>query len=154
MTRWAFGDSQPEHALDVAIRNKTIFMDWFNTQILPPVDDSTQCSSGLLLYPGSLGSASQTARNKYLSSPSIPFGFSSGRVSSFTECPDSVLPIGQASGYSNITQHVEYFPVTVDILAAKGCDGLLVRLAQDLVEAGIIPTPGVGQTIYGGDVLM
>lgn len=129
-------------------------MNWFNTQILPPVDDSTQCSSGLLLYPGSLGSASQTARNEYFSSPSIPFGFSSGRISSFTECPDSVFPIGQANGYSSITQHGEYFPVTVDVLAAKGCDGLLVKLAQDLTKAGIISVPDVGQTIYGGNILM
>lgn len=154
LTRWAFGDSQPENALDLAIQNKTVFMDWFNTQILPPVDDPSQCSSGLLIYPGSLGSASQTSRNEYFASPSIPFGFSSGRISSFTECPDSVFPIGQASGYSSITEHVEYFPVTVDVLAAKGCDGLLVKLAQDLTKAGVISMPNVGQTISGGEILM
>lgn len=107
-----------------------------------------------MVYPGSLGSTSQTPRNEYSSSPSIPFGFSSGRISSFTECPDSVFPVGQTSGYSSITQHVEFFPVTVDVLAAKGCDGLLIRLAQDLIKAGVIFMPNVGQTIYGGEILM
>lgn len=154
MARWSFGDSQPEDALDLAIHNKTAFMDWFNTQILMPVDDPTQCSSGLLLYPGSVGLGSQSARNEYLSSPSVPFGFSSGRISSFAECPDSVIPIGQASGFSSITQHDEYFPVTVDVLAAKGCDGLLVKLVHDLLHAGIISIPDVGRTIHGGDILM
>lgn len=129
-------------------------MGWFNAEILAPVDDPTQCSSGILLYPGSSGQASQTARNLYSSPPSIPFGFSSGRISPFTECPDSVFPVGQAGGFSSITQHDEFFPVTVDVLVAKGCDGLLVKLAQDLVRAGIVPVPEVGQTIYGGSILM
>jgi len=62
--------------------------------------------------------------------------------------------VGQAPFHSNVTNHVEYLPVTVDILAAKGCDALLPKLAQDLVEAGIIQVPLTGQTIYGGDVLL
>lgn len=152
LARWAYGDTQPASALQDAINNKTVFMNWFNSQILPPVtNDTAQCSSALFLYPGSTGS--QTPRNKYLSPPTAPLGFSSGRISVFAEVPDMVFPIGQAAGYSNITQHIEYYPVTVDILAAKGCDGLLVRLAQDLVSAGIIQMPVTGQTIYGGDVL-
>lgn len=154
LTRWAFGDSQPDDALASAIANKTVFMDWFNTEILAPVDNPSQCSSGILLYPGSLGQDSQTARNQYSSGPSVPFGFSNGRISIFSECPDSVFPVGQASGFSSITQHEEYFPVTVDVLVAKGCDGLLVKLAQDLVGAGVVPVPEVGQTIYGGEILM
>ncbi|KAK5944099.1 hypothetical protein PMZ80_003380 [Knufia obscura] len=72
----------------------------------------------------------------------------------FAEVPDMVYPLGQAASFSNITQHEEYFPVAVDVIAAKGCDGLLVKLAQDLVAAGIIPQPVTGRTIYGGDVLM
>lgn len=127
-------------------------MDWFGTEILSPVDDPAQCSSGILLYPGSTGS--QNPRNTYGSAPSVPFGFSNGRISVFSECPDSVFPVGQASSFSSITQHDEYFPVAVDVLVAKGCDGLLVKLAQDLVAVGIVPVPEVGATIYGGDVLM
>ncbi|KAF3760034.1 amidase signature enzyme [Cryphonectria parasitica EP155] len=151
LIRWAFTDSQPADALDLAITNKTLFMDWFGSEILAPVDDASQCSSAILLYPGS--DASQTPRNEYRSAPSVPWGFSTGRISVFSECPDSVFPVGQASGFSNITQHDEFFPVTVDVLVAKHCDGLLVRLAQDLVAAGIVPVPEVGQTIYGGEVL-
>lgn len=151
LSRWDWAESQPSDALDQAINNKTVFMDWFNSEILPPVDDPSQCSSGFLLY--SAG-ADQNPRNQYGSAPTPPYGFSVSRVSIFSEVPDSVFPVGQVSEYSDITQHDEWFPLTVDILVAKGCDGLIVKLAQDLVEAGIIPVPEVGQTIFGGDVLM
>jgi hypothetical protein len=153
LARWAFGDSYPDTALDDAIHNKTLFMDWFNSKILAPVADSAQCSSALMLYVASTGTGSST-RNRYISAPTPPFGFSSGRISVLAEVPDSVYPIGQVSTKSSVTQHNESFPVTVDILAAKGCDGLLVKLAQDLTDAGILNVPMVGGTITGGDILM
>ena len=59
--RWGFGDSLPDTALQQAVANKTIFMDWFNTHVL--VNDSTTCSDSLLLY--TAGSQTQY-RNIYL----------------------------------------------------------------------------------------
>lgn len=153
IARWAFGDSLPDSALDDAIRAKTIFMNWFNNKFLVPVSDTAQCSSALMLYVASTGSGSNL-RNRYISAPTPPFGFSSGRISVLAEVPDHVLPIGQVATKSSVTKHDEYFPVAVDIMAAKGCDGLLVRLAQDLTDAGIIAIPKVGATITGGDILM
>ncbi|KAI7782896.1 hypothetical protein LA080_012769 [Diaporthe eres] len=55
--------------------------------------------------------------------------------------------------WSDITQHEEWFPVSVDVMAAKGCDGLLVRLAQDLVKERILPLPKVGSSITGSEAL-
>lgn len=49
--------------------------------------------------------------------------------------------------------HKEVLPVTVDIIAAKGCDLMIAQLAQDLAAAGIISVPLTGGTIYGGDIL-
>jgi hypothetical protein len=153
LARWAYGDSLPASALDDAIRNKTLFMDWFNTEILPPVSDTAQCSSALMLYVQTTGSGTNT-RNQYINPPSVPFGFSSGRISVLAEVPDHVFPIGQVASKSSVTKHDEFFPVAVDVLAAKGCDGLLVKLAQDLTDAGILKVPKVGGTITGGDILM
>ncbi|PSR84428.1 amidase signature domain-containing protein, partial [Coniella lustricola] len=163
LIRWAFTDSLPDGALDEAIANKTLFMDWFNSEILAPVDGTqkntssttsttSQCSSGILLYPGSTGT--QTPRNVYRAAPSVPYGFSSGRISVLSECPDSVFPVGEVSGFSDITQHNESWPVTVDVLVAKGCDGLLVKLAQDLAAQGLVRIPHVGRSLEGGAVLM
>jgi hypothetical protein len=50
--------------------------------------------------------------------------------------------------------HEEALPVTVDIIAAKGCDLMIAQLAQDLVTGGIISAPLPGGTIYGGDILL
>jgi hypothetical protein len=61
--------------------------------------------------------------------------------------------VGQAPFFSNITQHTEYLPVGVNILAAKGCDGIIAKLANDLVTVGILNATQAGQTIYGGEIL-
>ncbi len=127
-------------------------MNWFGSRILAPVADPARCSSALLLYVGSRGQ--QTPRNSYGDAPTAPVTFSPGRISVMAGCPDFVYPLGQAASYSPITNHSEFLPVTVDILAAKGCDGLLVKLAQDLALAGLLALPRVGGTITGGDILM
>jgi len=43
--------------------------------------------------------------------------------------------------------------VSIDILAAKGCDSIIAKLAIDLVNAGILNATQHGQTIYGGEIL-
>lgn len=78
----------------------------------------------------------------------MPLGFTNGLMSVFSGAPDTVFPIGQVSTNSSITSHVELLPVTVDVMAAKGCDGLIARLAQDMVAEGVIEIPGVGSTLY------
>lgn len=98
-------------------------MDWFNSKIL--VNNSKTCSESLLLYTADI---SPQYRNQYNGPPTVPFGFSTGRISVFTEVPDVVVPIGQASYQSTITGHMEMLPVTVDFLAAKGCDGMVSAL--------------------------
>ncbi|KAK4222748.1 amidase signature domain-containing protein [Podospora fimiseda] len=152
LSRWAYGDTLPESALQAAYTQKSLFMNWFNSQILPPVSDPAQCSSGLFLYPQSQGS--QNPRNRYRNAPGVPFGFSAGRISVFAEVPDHVYPLGEVASFSQITQHDELLPVGVSIMASKGCDGLLTKLAQDLLAAGIIKVPKAGGTLNGASILM
>ncbi|KAJ8604264.1 hypothetical protein MRB53_041862 [Persea americana] len=150
--RWAFGDGYPAQTLTDAITNKTIFQNWFNSHILIPTPSSPTCSDKLLIYVGS--SAQANPRNVYLQPPGVPFGFSSGRISPFSEAPDFVFPIGQAAYNSTITLKTEYLPVTVDIMAAKGCDGMLFSLAEALVGAGILNISTTGSSnVYGGEIL-
>ncbi|KAF6821087.1 glutamyl-tRNA amidotransferase [Colletotrichum sojae] len=159
LSRWAWGDAQPANALEDAKANKTLFMDWFNSKVLSPLptgafsNSSSTCSSGLLLYVGSTGNPNP--RNQYPNgTPSPPLGFSNGRLSVFSEAPDHVFPLGEVPATSEITGHEEMLPVTVDVMAAKGCDGLIVKLAKDLVQAGILKVPKAGGTMSGGEVLM
>jgi hypothetical protein len=149
LLRWGWGENNTQTAQD-AIANKTTFMSWWNTTVLPPSDET--CSDSLLMYVGSSGST--VYRNVYLSDPTPPYGFGEWSVSGFSECPDFVVPIGEAPYNSTITQHVEYLPVTVDFMAAKGCDGMLFSFIQDLHKAGLIKTALPGRSgITGGEIL-
>jgi len=65
-----------------------------------------------------------------------------------------VVPIGQATYFSNITLHNESLPVTVDFIAAKNCDGMIFQLVEDLRAAGILKATQAGQTMSGGEVLL
>ncbi|OOF90661.1 hypothetical protein ASPCADRAFT_58797 [Aspergillus carbonarius ITEM 5010] len=151
LSRWNWSMGYPDSALDEAIYNKTMFMDWIADNYLTPIADPDQCSSSLIVYVGTDGS--QIARNVYRSLPGAPSGYSRFLISNMASVPDFVIPIGEVEAYSTITQHKEKFPVAIDVLAAKGCDGLLVRLAQVLLEAGIITAPLAGGTLTGGTVL-
>ncbi|SCV58335.1 related to D-mandelate dehydrogenase [Fusarium fujikuroi] len=149
--RWAWGESQPDSILDDAVRNKTIFMDWFNHNVLPKDKDSQRCSSNILLYTQGPGIFSR--RDVYLDPPGVPFGWSLSRISIFSEAPDSVYPIGEVSSFSNITNHNESLPVSVNIMVSRGCDGLVPRLAQDLAGLGLLKIPKTGGNMSGGEVL-
>ncbi|KAB2572169.1 Amidase 1 [Lasiodiplodia theobromae] len=151
LARWAYGDNSSATIAE-AVANKTQFMTWFNSSVLAP--DAETCSSSLLLYIGGT-EADVSYRNLYLSSPSVPFGFSTSRISVFSEAPDMVVPIGQASYFSSITNHTEVLPVTVDFMAAKGCDGMIFSLVEDLVAEGIISVSKAGRsTVDGGQILL
>ena len=63
LIRWAFGDSYPNSTLTEAINNKTIFQDWWASEVQP--NDTTTCSNSLLLYSSSAGGAEPLYRNGY-----------------------------------------------------------------------------------------
>ena len=88
------------------------------------------------------------------SPPGPPLGFSSSRISPFAEVPDFVVPVGQATYNSTITLHEEELPITIDFLAAKGCDGMIFQLVEELRKAGIVSVVQAGQTILGGEILL
>jgi hypothetical protein len=56
--------------------------------------------------------------------------------------------VGQASYNSTITLQSELLPVAVDIMAAKGCDGMVFELAESLLAAGILGIPKTGSTMF------
>jgi hypothetical protein len=149
--RWAWGQNSSYTVAD-SIANKTTFMNWINGTVLAP--SATTCSETLLLYVGSVGKNSTIYRNIYLSPPTPPWGHYNGNIAIFSEAPDFVVPIGEAPYNSTITGHVEYLPVTVDLMMAKGCDGTLFQLIEDLYKAGILSAAKAGQSgITGGDIL-
>lgn len=59
-----------------------------------------------------------------------------------------VFPIGQAAYNSTISLQTEYLPVAIDIIARKGCDGMIFELAERLLEEGILVVPKAGSVMY------
>ncbi|RYO19300.1 hypothetical protein AA0111_g10452 [Alternaria arborescens] len=150
LARWGWGDNQT-YTADDAVANKTIFQTWANETFLAPSPET--CSKSLVMYVGSTGST--TYRNTYWDEPGVPFGFSNSRISVMAEVPDYVVPLGEAPYNSTITGHVEYLPVTANLMAAKGCDGMLFSLIGELYEAGILKESMVGRSgVTGGDILL
>ncbi|KAL2062537.1 hypothetical protein VTL71DRAFT_6803 [Oculimacula yallundae] len=144
LTRWAYGQTFPATAEAEALANKTVFTNWWKGNVV--LESRESCSESILLYPGASGSPNY--RNTYRSAPGAPTGFSIGRVSNFAGVPDIVYPLGQASYQSTVTLKTEFLPVTVDLVAAKGCDGMLFELAAALNKAGILTTPKTGSLAF------
>jgi Asp-tRNA(Asn)/Glu-tRNA(Gln) amidotransferase A subunit family amidase len=151
LARWAFGETFPPTQLAEENRKRSIFSAWFASEIL--VADEETCSDGFLFYVGS--QAGTKYRNTYRGPPKPPTGWSNAMMSTFWGGPDFVVPVGEATYFSEITQHEEQLPVTVDIMAARGCDGLIFDLVRDLVEVGILKPSVAGRSnVGGGEVLV
>jgi hypothetical protein len=150
LARWGWGENSTS-TLDEGIHNKTTFMTWARASFLAP--SNSTCSESLIMYVGSTGNADP--RNQYLDEPGVPFGFGNSRISPLAENPDYVVPIGEVPYNSSITGHVEYLPVTVDFMVAKGCDGMLFGLIGEMYERGVLKQVKVGGSgVTGGEILL
>lgn len=151
LARWAFGETFPPTQLAEENRKRSIFSAWFSTEVLAA--DAETCSNGFLFYVGS--QATVKYRNAYRGAPKPPTGWNHAMMSTFWGGPDFTLPIGEAAYFSNVTQHEEQLPVTVNFMAARGCDGLIYDLVRDLVEVGILKRSVAGRSnVGGGEVLL
>jgi hypothetical protein len=55
-----------------------------------------------------------------------------------TALPDYTVPLGERTYLSRVTERNETLPVTIGIVAAAGCDHMLMDLVADLADTGII----------------
>ncbi|EWZ31340.1 amidase signature domain-containing protein [Fusarium oxysporum Fo47] len=136
---WSWSDTLPS-LLDEAVANKTIFKSWWDEVMLPK--NAQACSESLMLY--TFKHATPEYRSDYGSAMGsgglvgVLLGLNIGFISPMAGNPDFSIPIGQFKYDSSITRHVEYLPVSIRIMAAEGCDGMLLDLVNDLVKAGIL----------------
>ncbi|KAJ5342597.1 hypothetical protein N7541_011721 [Penicillium brevicompactum] len=147
LARWAWGqENGGDAAYDEALKNKTVFKDWWETKGFGKADDTT-CSEGIYIYPYSRGETQY--RNAYFSAPSAPpMGFSDGRIAVLAGAPDLVVPVGEIPYNSTISLKTEYMPVTMSFVAARGCDLMLVNLIEDMEQAGILKPVSTGSRMY------
>lgn len=148
---WNWSDVE-KPSLGDALTKKATFKEWWNGNVILP--DPQSCSDSLVIYSGAdaLGVAGSPSDRDILSPFSgLVKGLLGGLfISPFAEGPDFAITIGEVAYNSTITQRQEYIPVSVDILAAQGCDMMLLDLLQELAESGLVSAVKPGSSISGG----
>ncbi|GKU16287.1 unnamed protein product, partial [Fusarium langsethiae] len=135
---WAWGDSLPL-LVDEAVENKTTFATWFSNTGLPTNPES--CSESLILYsfkpaqPAYRFTSGETIGTQGLAG--VLLGFNDGFISPMAGNPDFVVPLGEILYNSTVTAKEEKMPVSLRMMAAKGCDNMLLSLINDLADEGI-----------------
>jgi hypothetical protein len=97
------------------------------------------CESTLVLYP--MGAGTEDYRDVYPTSPPSPIfgaGLPGNQMAVMAALPDCTVPIGERTYLSRVTVRNETLPVTIGIIAAAGCDMMLMDLVVDLADEGII----------------
>ncbi|EED22839.1 glutamyl-tRNA(Gln) amidotransferase, subunit A [Talaromyces stipitatus ATCC 10500] len=149
--RWGYADSLPTGTLEEAITNQTAFQSWIDNNVLKP--NAQSCSDSLLVYVEP-ATRMPLYRDCYRNEPAIPFGSGANMISVYGGVPDMVIPIGEKTYVSQVTGVEEKSPVSVNLVAAKGCDGMLFRLVNELVQKGILREVKAGRSLVnGGNIL-
>ncbi|WVO18177.1 hypothetical protein L204_105880 [Cryptococcus depauperatus] len=126
------------------------FSDWYNGIILGR-DDQT-CSQNIYMEPLGLDEI-PFYREASLNDHRLPVGFrnislTSTAPCSLAGCPHFVAPIGQVSYQSLVSEKVEMVPVTMSIIAASGCDFMLLSAIDKLTQVGVLQEVMTGKTAF------
>lgn len=143
-----------DYSAAVAIKNE--FRDFFLSNILRP--NAETCSEGIMILDmgtGGLPSYREQALNtlpgaSFLTVTGLSGGptMPSNYLASTAGCPEVGIPVGQVEYQSYISLQKEMMPVNVDLVAAPGCDGLLLEIVRRLAEKGVIGTVKTGRTAF------
>jgi Asp-tRNA(Asn)/Glu-tRNA(Gln) amidotransferase A subunit family amidase len=131
--RWERGASLPFSSYQNATQRYQTFQKWFRSTLTP------SCESTLVLYP--MGAGTEDYRDIYPSSPPNPIfgaGLPGNQMAVMAALPDYTVPIGERTYFSCVTERNETLPITIGIIAAAGCDHMLMDLVADLADEGII----------------
>ncbi|ODM23164.1 hypothetical protein SI65_00753 [Aspergillus cristatus] len=133
LLRWEIGSEAQQEGWNKAWQNNTIFQHWWN--------------EGIYIYPNSVGSVSY--RDEYFGPPSPPFwGMSDSNIAVFAGVPDLVVPIGEVPHNSTKSGKTEYLPVTMSLVAARGCDLMLANVIREMEDQHILKLVAVGPMLY------
>lgn len=80
--------------------------------------------------------------------PPPPLGFGDVSIAIMARTPDLVVPVGEIPYNSSVTFKTEYMPVTMSLIAARGCDLMLVNLIEDLEKEGILKPVSTGSMMH------
>lgn len=129
-----------------AIKQLGIFQEWFEGNIIPPSKEGE--SEALLLIPWTTGRPDY--RDIYRDKPDwAGYGWFYYMVAPFAKAPEAILPIGQTSYMSTVTNREEWLPASIGVVGARGSDAHLLSLLTDLMATAELPrSMRVGRTAF------
>ena len=63
-------------------------------------------------------------------------------------CVDFTIPLGQVEYQSPVTRVTEQWPVTINIMARRGCDFMLFNMVKKLAQEGVLRSVKTGRTPF------
>ncbi|KAL3486213.1 amidase signature domain-containing protein [Aspergillus germanicus] len=147
LLRWNIGRERGQAGWDEAWANKTAFKNWWSGAAGFGAYDNASCSEGIYIYPNSVGTPNY--RDEYIGPPSPPYwGMSDSNIAVFAGLPDLVVPIGEIPYNSTKSGKTEYLPVTMSIVAARGCDLMVASMVREMEAQGILKPVAAGIMLY------
>jgi Asp-tRNA(Asn)/Glu-tRNA(Gln) amidotransferase A subunit family amidase len=145
-----------EDDYNVAVERQQEFQEFFTSHVLRP--DADTCSDGIMILDmgtGGIPSYRQQELNSLPGAttltittpgqgPTVPSNY----LASMAHCPQIGFPVGQVAYQSYISMQEEMMPVNVDLVAAPGCDGLLLSIVEKLAAKGVVKTVQTGRTAF------
>ncbi|OAA63468.1 Amidase signature domain protein [Niveomyces insectorum RCEF 264] len=140
---------------DKALATKRQAVDWFEANVLYSTNES--CSESIMVWDiGTGGLPSFREEDLVTDNPAAAFlartpdraVVSGASICPIFGCVDMTIPIGQVTYQSNVTYHTEYMPVTVSVIAKRGCDYMLYNMWEKLADEGVLKTIKTGRTAF------
>ncbi|KAI1389131.1 amidase family protein [Hypoxylon trugodes] len=138
-----------------SIAFKRAAVDWFESEILYSTEES--CSESIMLWDigtGGLPSYREESLNgwpgttSFLATTPPTAGINGAYLCPFYGCVDMTIPIGQVPYSSNVTFVEEMVPVTISVIAKRGCDFMLWNMWEKLADEGVLKTIKTGRTAF------
>ncbi|KAK7429744.1 hypothetical protein QQZ08_003770 [Neonectria magnoliae] len=135
-----------------AMANRTREAALWHDKVLFSTNDS--CSEAIIVYDVGTGGLPSFREEDLNDSPgaAVPVDPRGPRAGSTTASyfgdADYTVPIGQVPYFSNVTFQNEMMPVTVNLVAKRGCDFVLFNLINELADRGVLKTVLTGKQAF------
>ncbi|KAL5343542.1 amidase signature enzyme [Aspergillus crustosus] len=147
LLRWNIGQDRGQAGWDEAWANKTTFKNWWSGAAGFGAHNNESCSDGIYIYPNSVGAPNY--RDQYLGPPTPPYwGMADANIAVFAGLPDLVVPIGEVPYNSTKSGRTEHLPVTMSLVAARGCDLMVASLVRKMDAQGILKSVAAGPMLF------
>ncbi|KAI2616304.1 amidase family protein [Hypoxylon sp. NC1633] len=141
------------YAQSLAVKRAGV--DWFESEVLYATAES--CSESIMVWDigtGGLPSYREQLLNVYPDTTSLlavtppGAGINGANLCPVYGCVDMTIPIGQVPYASNVSFVPEMVPVTVSVIARRGCDFMLWNMWERLAHEGVLRSVKTGRTAF------